>query len=166
MAQGYVNKSGLPMPLPVDLGGTGQTTPQAAFNAIKQTATDDAGGVLETATQAEQEAGAANDKAVTPGRQQFHPSAAKAWIKIQGVGAVTIFSSYNVSSVTDLGTGQYRVNFTNPMSSGSYAGTTGTIDGVGYLKDFLTTSVTADHANLSGTSTDTGQFTVVVFGDQ
>lgn len=40
---------------------------------------------------------------------------AKAWVNFNGTGTVAIRASFNVSSITDLGTGQYRVNFTTSM---------------------------------------------------
>ena len=50
-------------------------------------------------------------------------SAAKAWVHIDGTGTVTIDGSFNVASVTDNGTGNYTVNFTNSMSDASYSPT-------------------------------------------
>lgn len=71
------------------------------------------------ATQAEQEAGVATNKLVTSGRQHFNPSAAKAWADFTIAGAVN--AGYNVSSVTDTGTGDWTVNFTTAFSSTNYA---------------------------------------------
>lgn len=45
---------------------------------------------------------------------------ARAWVKFNGTGTVTIQSSYNVSSITDIGVGAYRVNFTTPMPDANY----------------------------------------------
>jgi hypothetical protein len=53
---------------------------------------------------------------------------AKAWVKFRGLDTLAINDSYNVSSITDNGVGQYTVNFTtamanstySPLSSGSY----------------------------------------------
>jgi hypothetical protein len=76
------------------------------------------------ATQSEQEAGSSLVKAVVPGRQQFHPSAAKAWVAFSGSatnGAQTIFASYNVASVTRSSLGFYAIVLTTNMSSGNYA---------------------------------------------
>jgi hypothetical protein len=78
------------------------------------------GAGLPAASQAEQEAATAVDRTVTPGRQQLHPSAAKAWVSFQGTGTVTVLASYNVSSVSDNGAGDYTVNFTTAFSSESY----------------------------------------------
>jgi hypothetical protein len=74
------------------------------------------------ATQSDQETGSATDRVVTPARQQFHPSASKGWVSFTGSGTVTIFASYNVSSVSDNGVGDYTINFSNSFSSGSYVG--------------------------------------------
>lgn len=57
----------------------------------------------------------------------------RAWVNFNGTGTVAIRASFNVSSITDNGTGEYTVNFTNAMSDANYAitGTTST-DGVTY----------------------------------
>ena len=46
---------------------------------------------------------------------------ALAWVNFNGTGTVAIRSSYNVSSITDNGTGDYTVNFTTAMSDANYA---------------------------------------------
>lgn len=45
---------------------------------------------------------------------------ARAWVNFNGVTTATIRASYNVSSVTRNGTGDYTVNFTNAMPDSSY----------------------------------------------
>ena len=45
----------------------------------------------------------------------------KAWVNFNGTGTVAIRASYNVSSITDNGTGDYTVNFTTAMPDTSYA---------------------------------------------
>ena len=58
---------------------------------------------------------------------------AKAWVNFNGTTSpATIRKSYNVSSVTKGGTGDFTVNFTNPLVDANYAigGMTG--DGNGY----------------------------------
>jgi hypothetical protein len=45
---------------------------------------------------------------------------AKAWVNFNGTGTVAIRASGNVSSITDNGTGDYTVNFTNAMSDANY----------------------------------------------
>ena len=45
---------------------------------------------------------------------------AKAWVNFNGTGTVAIRASFNVSSVTDNGVGEYTINMTNPMSDSNY----------------------------------------------
>jgi hypothetical protein len=44
----------------------------------------------------------------------------KAWVNFNGTGTVAIRSSYNVSSITDNGTGAYTVNFSTAMPDVNY----------------------------------------------
>ena len=44
----------------------------------------------------------------------------RAWVNFNGTGTVAIRASGNVSSIGDLGTGNYRVNFTNAMPDANY----------------------------------------------
>lgn len=46
---------------------------------------------------------------------------AKAWVNFNGTGTVAINGSFNVSSITDNGTGDYTVNFTTAMPNANYA---------------------------------------------
>jgi hypothetical protein len=46
---------------------------------------------------------------------------AKAWVNFNGTGTVAIRASYNVSSITDNGTGDYTVNFTTAMPDANYS---------------------------------------------
>ena len=50
---------------------------------------------------------------------------AKAWVNFNGTGTVAIRSSYNVSSITDTGTGDYDLNFGTAMSDTDYSPATG-----------------------------------------
>ncbi|MEW5725896.1 MAG: hypothetical protein AB1896_22495 [Thermodesulfobacteriota bacterium] len=84
------------------------------------TATDTRAGVIEVAVQSEMEAGTDTGRAVTPGRQKYHPSAAKAWVNFS-MSTATIFGSYNVTSITDNGVGDFTVTWDVDFSSTSYA---------------------------------------------
>jgi hypothetical protein len=44
----------------------------------------------------------------------------RAWVNFNGTGTVAIRASFNVSSITDNGTGQYTLNFTNAMPDANY----------------------------------------------
>ena len=46
---------------------------------------------------------------------------AKAWVNFDGTGTVAIRDSFNVGSITDNGTGNYTVNFTNAMTDTNYS---------------------------------------------
>jgi len=46
---------------------------------------------------------------------------AKAWVNFNGTGTVAVRASYNVSSITDNGNGDYTVNFTNAMPDVNYS---------------------------------------------
>jgi hypothetical protein len=56
----------------------------------------------------------------------------RAWVNFNGTGTVAIRGSGNVSSITDVGVGEYTVNFTTAMSDANYSvsmsvmGSTGT----------------------------------------
>lgn len=50
---------------------------------------------------------------------------AKAWVNFNGTGTVAIRRAFNVSSITDNGTGDYTVNFTNAMVDASYSSVIG-----------------------------------------
>lgn len=125
------------------------------------------------ATQAEQEAASSLVASVTPGRQQFHPSAAKAWVNV-GISGDTN-ASYNVTSVSDTGTGQITVNFTTAFSSVNYVTFCNTQYGDGtnpanYVSNTsppATGSVRLDSVNAaSAAASDPVKWNVVCFGDQ
>ena len=67
---------------------------------------------------------------------QTGQQACKAWVNFNGTGTVAIRAGYNVSSITDNGTGDYTVNFTAAMIDANYSisgsqGDTGTPNGAG-----------------------------------
>jgi hypothetical protein len=46
---------------------------------------------------------------------------AKAWVNFNGTGTVAIRNSFNVNSITDIGTGEYNINFINAMPDANYS---------------------------------------------
>lgn len=74
------------------------------------------------ASQSEQESATATSKYVSPAVQQFHPSAAKGWAKFDSDG--NNLASYNVTSITDNGTGDFRVTWNVDFSSNQYCAVT------------------------------------------
>ena len=51
----------------------------------------------------------------------FSSQLAKAWVNFNGTGTVAIRDSYNVSSITDNGTGDYTVNYSTALNNSNYA---------------------------------------------
>jgi hypothetical protein len=52
-----------------------------------------------------------------------------AWVNFYGVTTTSIYASYNVSSITRNGAGDYTVNFTNALTDANYAvALMGTVD--------------------------------------
>lgn len=49
-----------------------------------------------------------------------HPAPCRAWVNFNGTGTVAIRAAFNVSSITDNGTGDYTVNFTNALADANY----------------------------------------------
>lgn len=46
---------------------------------------------------------------------------AKAWVNFNGTGTPAIRTGFNVSSITDNGTGDYTINFTTALADANYA---------------------------------------------
>lgn len=119
------------------------------------------------ATQANQETATSLTTFVSPGRQQFHPSASKAWGVTNQTGVQALLASYNVTSITDGGNGVTTFTYTNAMSSANYAvgacvniGTVNVAGETGRLAASFT--LTATNA---GTPTDSTAVHIVVMGD-
>lgn len=111
---------------------------------------------IDAATQSDQETATSTTKPVTPGRQQYHPSAVKFWIKFSQ-SADTIQASYNVSSVTDGAAGNDVINYTTAFSSANYAvsyGFQSTDITVYEILDF--TAQNTSSINIRHTSNNTG----------
>lgn len=98
------------------VGSSGDILTSNGAGALPTFQTPAAG--VSAATQAEQETASATNVYVSPGRQQFHPSAAKFWAKVAGAGTLT--SSYNVTSATDTGPGDMTVNIATDFSSADW----------------------------------------------
>jgi hypothetical protein len=52
--------------------------------------------------------------------QSLQQGLAKVWVMFNGTGTVAIDDSFNTASISDVGTGQYTVNFSNNMNSATY----------------------------------------------
>lgn len=73
-----------------------------------------------SASQAEMETATSTTQYASPGRLQYHPGVAKAWIMFNGTGTPADLASRNVTSITDNNTGDYTINYTTSFSSANY----------------------------------------------
>lgn len=93
-----------------------------SFNVIdNRIATTALAGKITLATAALVKGATNNNSAVVPAFLGSHPSVNKAWVNFNGTGTVAINASYNVSSITDNGVGDYTINFTTAMGDAFYA---------------------------------------------
>lgn len=78
----------------------------------------------------------------------------RAWVNFNGTGTVAIRASGNVSSITDNGTGDYTVNFTNAMPDANYsANVTGNVlSGAGNTSGWLSAELLSGASSLYRTS--------------
>jgi len=80
----------------------------------------------------------------------------RAWVNFNGTGTVAIRASFNVSSVTDNGAGDYTVNFATAMPDADYAvvGATGLV-GSGARIFSLTTAFSSSSVRIGTYATTT-----------
>ena len=110
--------------------------------------------------------------------EQIEQGRAKAWIHFDGQDTVAIRDSFNVSTLTDNGTGDYTISFTTAMANTNYAVATTQPAQHNFTQAIL--GVEQDHTNAFTTgsirvqSVKTGNNSavdrdvqcVVIFGDQ
>ena len=120
------------------------------------------------------------DDAVTDSKENLSGTA-KAWVTIDGVGTGDLrIKHFNVSSITDNGTGKYGVSFTNSFSDTGYCVVTGGYNTVGgdgswntvgngttsaYPAALSTGAVQIISFSSSGNQQDQQAVFVAVFGD-
>jgi len=97
---------------------------------------------------------------------------AKVWVKFNGVGTIAIDDSHNVSSLTDHGTGDHTINFSNNMGNTNYCATSGmeAISGSGcyYIDtavEFAVGSLRIGIKHTNGSYYDKENNMVTIFGD-
>ncbi len=101
---------------------------------------------------------------------------AKAWINLDGTGTISIRNQFNVSSITDVATGIYKITFTTAMPNVDYVVVTTSGEnssalsvlhdsGAGNYRAPTVNDFLVRHADDQGTQYDRRQVAVVVFGD-
>lgn len=87
---------------------------------------------------------------------------AKAWVNFNGTGTIAIRRAFNVSSITDNGTGDYTVNFTNAMVDGNYSAV-GSSSRFTQLQAVHTSSqLNVTTQNLAGSAADEANIQVII----
>lgn len=141
------------------------------------TATDSVAGTIQIATQAEMETGTATNRAVTPGRQHYHPAHPKAWGYVTvSAGTPTLAASHNVTGITDAGTGLLTVTIDTDFADANYciiAAATGSAGGNNNVRSVHVTAQAAGSFTLEAFESESGVSIVdpaawhfACFGDQ
>ena len=101
----------------------------------------------------------------------------RAWVNFNGTGTVAIRASFNVSSITDNGTGDYTINFATALSDANYC-VVGSAAGIASTANVFiqpntysgpniqaptTSAVRFDCVNSGGTTYDSTYINVSVF---
>ena len=115
--------------------------------------------------------------------EQIAQGRAKAWASWQSRDAFNVYDSFNISSITDNGVGDFTVNFDNNLSNANYA-VVGSCDAKGSANGSAQTFSIHSSSNGNQTAPSTSSFrcalilqvngvnqdvlraAVVVFGDQ
>lgn len=106
---------------------------------------------------------------------------AKSWVNLNGTGTPAATDSFNFSSVTDNGTGDYTINFTNtfanatynPTGAGGWQQSNSSSSGVGYHRNGSTgaevpptiSALRVNGLNSSGNASDEKYIHTTVMGD-
>lgn len=92
------------------------------------------------------------------------PNQLVAAVKMNGTGTPAILSQFNISSITDLGVGQYRLNFATALPDANYyVSVTPSIGGfMGGSNNYLTTSVDISVTSDVGAYSDVALLSVTV----
>jgi hypothetical protein len=163
------NASGVPAW--ITPSGSGTVTGVTCFG----TTITSTGTCVAAAAKSDQQAGTSATLAVTPSQQQQqHDSAAKAWAEFGSCTSspCTLNASYNVSSITRQGVGQYTVNFSTAFASANYACAINPGDSTssGYGSPGFSANPTASAfefvATTGAAARDFGCISVVCFGRQ
>ena len=92
---------------------------------------------------------------------------AKAWVNFNGTGTVAIRDSHNVSSITDNGTGDYLVNFTNNMANTNFMTVSESSDWNAHSSAYSSSSAGSTEVRVERSASlyDVDYVAALVFGD-
>jgi hypothetical protein len=109
------------------------------------------------------------DGSATVPSQTVISGSAKAWVNFNGTGTVAIRASFNVSSITDGGTGLYTINFTTAMPDANYSSVLGcnrdggVVTVAGNLLTVSTSSLQFEQFTTGGSQVDRTIITAAIF---
>jgi len=157
----------------------GDTTWAAAVTSVATAGLATGGTITGTGTvtvtaasQSDQETATSTTTAVTPAVQQFHPSASKAWAYVTvSAGTPTLQVSYNITSITDAGTGLLTITIGTDFSSVNWSGVSMAEDVATAIRVVIATSKSAGAItllcqNAAATAVDPVAWNFDGFGDQ
>jgi hypothetical protein len=101
---------------------------------------------------------------------------AKAWVNFNGTGTIAIRESYNISSLTDRGTGLYTLNYSSNLSSADCSGAGAAVDATGdaternRVVNLIPNNVSSSYVNAYSIDSPTGAddceiVTFLIFGN-
>ena len=88
----------------------------------------------------------------------------RAFVNFNGTGTVAIRDDFNVSSITDLGTGDYRVNFSNSLSNQNYC-TVASVCSNGSINGAVNSVDIYSRSNTNVVTPDTSSYYLYVYHD-
>ena len=102
--------------------------------------------------------------------EQINKGRAKAWINFNGTGTPSIVGSFNISSISDQGTGSYRISYSTALANDNYCACmmprgNSVTAGVYDQGDLTTTHLDYQSRNGQGQMTDREILGFAVFGD-
>lgn len=106
-----------------------------------------------------------SDGTDTVGSEYLVHGSAKAWVNFNGTGTVAVRDSFNVSSLTDVGTGDYNVNHSNNMSSANFSTSLSSNSWNRYSDSGTVGDHRVHSASSSHTLADTSVMFTAIYGD-
>jgi len=164
-------KSGVPVTVKYD--GTDFILQEYKQAAAVSAATTSSTGTVELATNAEVTTGTDTSRVSPVSSMIYHEGACKKWVAFNGTGTVSIRDSYNISSITDNGTGDYTINFSGSMANANYCavGMAADSDGGGDISpsprgnsDIATGSIRVITYNTASVIVDAESVHIAIFG--
>lgn len=152
---------------------TGLAAGTAAGNSLRYEQLWNGSNLTIAATQANQETGTSNAVAVTPGVQQYHPSASKCWASYAAT-TNSVLSSYNMTSVSDNGSGTNTFTIATDMSAANQCFVASSYDNGSAAASLAIFSGTVDAGVVtvitinptSAVAADSAYVSLVGYGDQ